>query len=93
MTNAILDSLNLLVQKRRKLKSLYADSVNWRHFSLQSWKRKKYRFRMQTQIHHIELPTSALKLLMNILGELAAGKAVQVVPVHTGLTMQEAANI
>ncbi len=30
---------------------------------------------------------------MNILGELAAGNAVQIVPVHAELTTQEAANI
>lgn len=43
--------------------------------------------------HPIELPTSALTLLMDILGELACGNAVQIVPVHAELTTQEAANI
>lgn len=43
--------------------------------------------------HSIELPTSALTMLMDILGELAAGNAVQVVPVHAELTTQEAANM
>ncbi|MCZ3384957.1 helix-turn-helix domain-containing protein [Kosakonia sp. SOY2] len=43
--------------------------------------------------HQIELPTSALTILISILGELAAGNAVQVVPVHAELTTQEAANI
>ncbi|MGD8204114.1 helix-turn-helix domain-containing protein [Pantoea sp. FN0305] len=43
--------------------------------------------------HHIELPTSALMLLMNIPGELAEGNAVQVVPIHAELTTQKAANI
>lgn len=43
--------------------------------------------------HQIELPTSALTMLMDVLGELAAGNAVQVVPVHAELTTQEAANI
>lgn len=43
--------------------------------------------------HQIELPTAALTLLMNVLGELAEGNAVQVVPVHAELTTQEAANI
>ncbi|MBI6549570.1 helix-turn-helix domain-containing protein [Xenorhabdus sp. VLS] len=43
--------------------------------------------------HPIEIPTSALTILMNILGELAAGNAVQIVPVHAELTTQEAANI
>ena len=32
-------------------------------------------------------------LLMSVLGELAQGNAVQVVPVHAELTTQEAANI
>ncbi|ETS29603.1 DNA-binding protein [Photorhabdus temperata] len=45
------------------------------------------------QSHTIELPTSAMMLLMEILGELAAGNAVQIVPVHAELTTQEAANI
>nr|WP_282551895.1 helix-turn-helix domain-containing protein [Providencia rustigianii] len=45
------------------------------------------------KVHQIELPTSALTLLMAILGELAAGNAVQIVPVHAELTTQEAANI
>ena len=41
----------------------------------------------------IELPTSALTLLVSVLGELAAGNAVQVVSVHAELTTQEAANM
>ncbi|EQC01615.1 helix-turn-helix domain-containing protein [Photorhabdus temperata] len=45
------------------------------------------------QSHTIELPTSAMMMLMEILGELAAGNAVQIVPVHAELTTQEAANI
>lgn len=43
--------------------------------------------------HAIELPTSAMTLLMDILGELASGNAVQIVPVQAELTTQEAANI
>lgn len=43
--------------------------------------------------HIIELPTSAMTMLVEILGELAAGNAVQIVPVHAELTTQEAANI
>ncbi len=43
--------------------------------------------------HEVELPTSALRLLMDILGELALGNAVQVVPVHAELTTQEAADM
>jgi len=43
--------------------------------------------------HTIELPTSAMTMLAEVLGELAAGNAVQIVPVHAELTTQEAANI
>jgi excisionase family DNA binding protein len=43
--------------------------------------------------HTIELPTSAMTLLVDILGELAVGNAVQIVPVQAELTTQEAANI
>lgn len=43
--------------------------------------------------HQIELPTTALRLLVDILAQLADGNAVQVVPVHAELTTQEAANL
>ena len=45
------------------------------------------------QLHQVELPTSALRLLVDILAELADGNAVQVVPVHAELTTQEAADL
>lgn len=47
----------------------------------------------QNQAHQVELPTSALRLLVDILSELAEGNAVQVVPIHAELTTQEAADI
>jgi excisionase family DNA binding protein len=50
-------------------------------------------FDEQERAHDVELPTSALKLLMDILAELADGNAVQVVPVHAELTTQEAADL
>lgn len=43
--------------------------------------------------HQVELPTSALRLLVDILAELADGNAVKVVPVHAELTTQEAADL
>lgn len=43
--------------------------------------------------HRVELPTMALRLLADILAELASGNAVKVVPVHAELTTQEAADM
>lgn len=50
-------------------------------------------FDKEDRPHTIELPTSALRLLVDILGELAIGNAVKVVPVHAELTSQEAADL
>lgn len=50
-------------------------------------------FDTSNQAHQIELPTSALRLLVDILSELADGNAVKVVPVHAELTTQEAADL
>jgi excisionase family DNA binding protein len=41
----------------------------------------------------VELPALALRLLEDILSELALGNAVKVVPIHTELTTQEAADL
>lgn len=43
--------------------------------------------------HRLELPTSALRLLVEILAEFAEGNAVRVVPIHAELTTQEAADL
>lgn len=50
-------------------------------------------FDEQHQAHQVELPTSALHLLLAILTELAEGNAVKVVPVHAELTTQQAADL
>lgn len=50
-------------------------------------------FDAQNQAHQVELPTSALRLLVDILSELAEGNAVKVVPIHAELTTQEAADM
>src|ERR1700712_5618540 len=50
-------------------------------------------FDAENRAHQVELPTSALRLLVDILSELAAGNAVKVVPVHAELTTQEAADL
>ncbi len=41
----------------------------------------------------VELPEVAVELLVRILGQLAAGNAVTLMPVHKALTTQEAADI
>ena len=43
--------------------------------------------------HTVELPVFALRLLDEILGELAMGNAVKVVPIHAELTTQEGADL
>ena len=45
------------------------------------------------QSHVIELPTAALRMLLNILTELSDGNAVKIVPIHAELTTQEAADL
>lgn len=50
-------------------------------------------FDARNKAHRMELPTSALRLLADILAQFAEGNAVKVVPVHAELTTQEAADM
>lgn len=92
MKNSILNSLSLpapneieaAVRGQRELAAYLSTKVETQKISIQD---------VDNISHQIELPTSALTLLMTVLGELAVGNAVQVVPVHAELTTQEAANI
>lgn len=43
--------------------------------------------------HELMIPTRALNLLVDILSQLGQGNAVKIIPIHTELTTQEAADI
>lgn len=72
------------VQGQRALAAYLATRFETQHIQI---------FDDQKQAHQVELPTSALRLLVDILAELADGNAVKVVPVHAELTTQEAADL
>lgn len=92
MTNSILNSLSLpaqaeieaAVRGQRELAAYLSTKMETQKIAIQD---------ADNISHQIELPTSSLTLLISILGELALGNAVQVVPVQAELTTQEAANI
>jgi excisionase family DNA binding protein len=50
-------------------------------------------FDEENKAHQVELPTTALRLLIDILAEVAEGNAVKIVPIHAELTTQEAADM
>ncbi len=72
------------VQGQRALAAYLATQVETQRIQI---------FDDKNQAHQVELPTSALRLLVDILAELAGGNAVKVVPVHAELTTQEAADL
>lgn len=43
--------------------------------------------------HKLALPTYAIRLLLDLLTEMAAGNAVTLIPVHAQLTTQQAADV
>lgn len=45
------------------------------------------------EIHTVRLPTSALRLLLEVLSEIGQGNAVSIIPIHAELTTQEAADV
>lgn len=72
------------VQGQRTLAAYLSTQFETQHIQI---------FDANHQAHQVELPTSALRLLVDILSELAEGNAVKVVPVHAELTTQEAADM
>ena len=72
------------VQGQRALTAFMATRHKTQHIQI---------FDDKNQAHQVELPTSALRLLGDILAELAEGNAVKVVTVHAELTTQAAADM
>jgi excisionase family DNA binding protein len=63
------------------------------HLGTRGMTRRIQIFDERNQAHEVELPTSALRLLIDVLAELADGNAVQVIPIHAELSTQEAADL
>ncbi|GAB7546632.1 excisionase family DNA-binding protein [Cupriavidus sp. 8B] len=76
--------VQVAVEGQRALAAYLATQLETQHIQI---------FDEKNQAHRVELPTSALRLLVDILAELAEGNAVKVVPVHAELTTQEAADL
>lgn len=47
----------------------------------------------QGSVHAVRMPTSALRLLLEVLTEIGQGNAVSIIPIHAELTTQEAADV
>ena len=84
MTLPVEREVQAAVQGQRALAAFLATRFETQHIQI---------FDDKNQAHQVELPTSALRLLVDILAELAEGNAVKVVPVHAELTTQEAADL
>lgn len=73
MTLPAAGEMKAAVQGQRALAAYLATQFETQHIQI---------FDDRKQAHQVELPTSALRLLVDILAELADGNAVKVVPVH-----------
>lgn len=84
MTLPVAREVQVAAQGQRALAAYLATRFETQHIQI---------FDDENQAHQVELPTSALCLLVDILAELADGNAVTVVPVQAELTTQEAADM
>ncbi|HHT9843831.1 TPA: helix-turn-helix domain-containing protein [Legionella pneumophila] len=74
----------------KKDKSVAARSVNLLDNLKSKGSRTAY---LQIEDKQVELPKSAVKLLVEILNQLAVGNALTLIPKHARLTTQEAADL
>lgn len=84
MTLPVEREVQAAVQGQRDLAAYLATRRETQHIQI---------FDDKNQAHQVVLPTSALRLLVDVLAELADGNAVKVVPIHAELTTQEAADL
>ncbi|WP_434590906.1 helix-turn-helix domain-containing protein [Pseudomonas sp. R4-83] len=92
MSIAIPSAINLPVE--REVKAAIAGQRALTAFLATGFETQKIQiFDDQNEAHVVELPTSALRLLSDILAALAQGNAVKVVPIHAELTTQDAADL
>ncbi|MCV2220783.1 DNA-binding protein [Pseudomonas sp. CFBP13508] len=92
MTTATPSAINLPVE--REVKAAIAGQRALTAFLASGFETQRIQiFDEQNEAHSVELPTSALRLLSDILAALAQGNAVKVVPIHAELTTQEAADL
>jgi excisionase family DNA binding protein len=92
MTTATPSAINLPVE--REVKAAIEGQRALSAFLTTAFETQRIQiFDEQNEAHSVELPTSALRLLSDILAALAQGNAVKVVPIHAELTTQEAADL
>jgi len=84
MTLPVEREMQAAVQGQRAMAAYLATRFETQHIQI---------FDDKNQAHQVELPTTALRLLVDILAELADGNAVKGVPIHPELTTQEAADM
>jgi excisionase family DNA binding protein len=92
MTNAPLSQTSLPMEREVQA-AIHSQRALAAYLTTQVETQRIQIFDEQNQAHQVELPTSALRLLVDILAELADGNAVKVVPIHAELTTQEAADL
>jgi len=85
---------NLSLPSRLDIETALASQRELAAFvSTKSETQRIHMFDEKDQPHVIELPSSVVRLLVDILAELAEGNAVRVMPVHAEVTTQEAADL